>query len=66
MKKTRTYKSDALAPLHETMSDLYASGGIDKKTMLEFDESCLTAVQELLLRQLKLRSLRIADFGVVE
>jgi DNA-binding transcriptional regulator YiaG len=29
------------------MSDLYASGGIDNTTMLEFDESCLTSVQEL-------------------
>jgi len=53
MKKTRTYKSDALAALHETMSDLYDSGGIDKKTMLEFDESCLTSVQELSAAEIK-------------
>jgi putative transcriptional regulator len=53
MKKTKTYKSDALAALHETMSDLYASGGIDKKTMLEFDESCLTSVQELSAAEIK-------------
>jgi putative transcriptional regulator len=53
MKKTKTYKSDALAALHETMSDLYASGGIDKTTMLEFDESCLTAVEELSAAEIK-------------
>jgi putative transcriptional regulator len=53
MKKTKTYKSDALAALHETMSDLYAFGGIDKKTMLEFDESCLTSVQELSAAEIK-------------
>ena len=35
------------------MSDLYASGGIDKKTMLEFDESCLTSVQELSASEIK-------------
>lgn len=53
MKKTRPYKSDALAAIHETMSDMYASGGIDKKTMLEFDESCLTSVQELSAEEIK-------------
>jgi len=53
MKKTKTYKSDALEALHETMSELYASGGIDKKTMLEFDESCLTSVQELSAAEIK-------------
>lgn len=53
MKKTKTYTNGSLAALHETMSDLFAYGGIDKKTMLEFDESCLTSVQELSAAEIK-------------
>ena len=44
MSRTRAYKSDVKAALHETASDLYESGLIDKKTMRGFDESCLTPV----------------------
>jgi len=46
MAKTRTYKSDAMAAIHETVSDYYAAGVIDKKTMRRFDESCLTPIYE--------------------
>ena len=42
-----TYKSRALAELHENMSDLYRAGGIDKKTMQRFDRSCLTPIKKL-------------------
>ena len=46
MTKNKTYKSDALAAIHETVSDYYAAGVIDKQTMRRFDESCLTPVRE--------------------
>jgi putative transcriptional regulator len=46
MVKNKTYKSDAFAAIHETASDLYEAGMIDKQTMRHFDESCLTPVHE--------------------
>lgn len=44
MSKTKTYKSDALAAIHETVSEYYDAGVIDKQTMRRFDTSCLTPV----------------------
>jgi putative transcriptional regulator len=35
------YKSDAFEAAHTTASALFRVGGLDKKTMREFDESCL-------------------------
>jgi len=46
MTKARTYKSDALAAIHETVSDMFKAGVIDKQTMRRFDESCLSPVHE--------------------
>ena len=45
-KDLRTYRSDALAAAHETATDLYTFGSIDKKTMREFDEECLTPIED--------------------
>jgi putative transcriptional regulator len=39
--------SEALAALHESMSDLHQAGAIDNKTMREFDRACITPVMEL-------------------
>lgn len=44
MNKIKTYKSYAYAAIHETMAGMYDAGVIDKKTMREFDEACLTPV----------------------
>lgn len=41
---TKNYKSEALAAIHQTMEGLHGIGAIDKQTMREFDEACLTAV----------------------
>lgn len=38
----KKYKSDALATVHETASDLTEAGVMPKRTMKEFDEMCLT------------------------
>ncbi|WOF43279.1 DNA-binding transcriptional regulator [Sphingopyxis indica] len=38
---TKTYRSDAAASIHEMAEGFYESGLIDKRTMREFDESCL-------------------------
>lgn len=42
---TKTYKSELSAAIHETAETLYEHGIIDKVTMKEFDESCLTPVE---------------------
>ena len=44
---TKTYKSKILATVHEAMQDAHDVGVIDKKTMREFDASCLTTVGKL-------------------
>jgi putative transcriptional regulator len=38
----RKYKSRISAAVHESMSDLHEIGLIAKRTMREFDQSCLT------------------------
>ena len=44
---TKAYQSNILAAVHETVEGLYAGGLIDKRTMREFDEMCLTPVRQL-------------------
>lgn len=44
MKKVKSYKSSIKAAIHQTASDLYEAGIIDRRTMHHFDESCLTPV----------------------
>jgi putative transcriptional regulator len=44
MTKAKSYKNNIKAALHQTASDLYETGLIDKQTMRHFDESCLTPV----------------------
>ena len=52
----KTYKSEALAALHETVVDAFNAGVIDKQTMREFDESCLTPMHAFTANEI--RSLR--------
>jgi putative transcriptional regulator len=40
----RLPKSDAMASIHEAMSDMYEIGLIDAQTMTNFDDMCLTDV----------------------
>jgi putative transcriptional regulator len=49
---TRKYKSDALEALHETASGLHRAGLVDKKTMRNFDVSCLTGVKKMSAKQI--------------
>lgn len=41
------YKSEALGAIHETMEALHRIEAINKVTMREFDEACLSPVHEL-------------------
>ncbi len=50
----KKYRSDAFAAIHETMEGLHDVGAIDKQTMREFDEACLTPVQVLAPEEIKL------------
>lgn len=43
----KTYRSDALAAIHETASDLHDAGVMDKRTLRKFDGLCLTPVHPL-------------------
>ena len=43
----KQHRSDALASIHETMEALHGVGAIDKQTMREFDDACLTPVEPL-------------------
>jgi putative transcriptional regulator len=41
---SKKYRSDAMAAIHETMAALHQVGAIDKRTMRQFDDACLTPV----------------------
>jgi putative transcriptional regulator len=54
----KKYRSDALAAIHETMEALREAGMVDKQTMREFDEACLTPIGVLgpeEIRQIRVR-----------
>jgi hypothetical protein len=56
---TRSYRSDALAAIHETASDLHEAGVLDKRTLRSFDELCLTPARAMMpadLRALRARA----------
>jgi putative transcriptional regulator len=43
--KVRRYRSKIAETVHKTARDLYESGVMSKRTMREFDESCLTPMK---------------------
>jgi putative transcriptional regulator len=47
------FKSDAFEAIHESASALRRIGAIDKATMREFDETCLSVPAALAPRQIK-------------
>jgi putative transcriptional regulator len=49
----KKYRSDAFAAIHETMEALHGVGAINKQTMREFDETCLTPVHTLSPEEIK-------------
>ena len=53
MKKNKVYRSEAAAAIHETAFGLHEAGIIDKQTMREFDESCLTPIHDFTAQQIK-------------
>ena len=55
----KKYRSNAMAAIHETASDLYEVGGMDRTTMRKFDALCLTEIAEMTPK--KIRSLRTRE-----
>jgi putative transcriptional regulator len=53
------YRSGVMKSIHETAADLYAVGGMDKKTMRKFDVLCLTPIKEMTPK--KIRALRTRE-----
>jgi putative transcriptional regulator len=49
----KKYRSDAFAAIHETMEALHEIGAVDKQTMREFDDACLTPVHVLAPEEIK-------------
>ena len=54
----KKYGGDAFAAIHETMEALHDVGAINKQTMREFDETCLTPVHTLSPEEIKALRLR--------
>ena len=55
----KTYKSEALAAVHEMMEGLHEAGAVTKKTMREFDAACLAPATALAPEEI--RSIREAE-----
>lgn len=49
----RTYKSEALAVVHEMVEGLHEAGALDKRTLREFDEACLVPTTPLQPEEIK-------------
>jgi len=50
--KAGKYRSGLSAAIHETAAGLHRIGLMDKKTMREFDASCLTAVEPISAKEI--------------
>ena len=46
-KMSKQYRSNIMAAVHETAEDLHDAGLLDKRSMREFDELCLTPIRHL-------------------
>jgi putative transcriptional regulator len=55
----KQYVSSLMASIHETAEGLHAAGVMDKRTMREFDDLCLTPVRPL--KPTEIRGLRLRE-----
>ena len=58
----KQYRSPVMASIHETAEGLHAAGAMDKRTMRDFDEMCLTPVQPL--KRTEIRALRLREGAI--
>jgi putative transcriptional regulator len=52
-KSGRTYRTEAAAAVHEMMEGVHAAGLINKQTMRDFDESCLSPAVPITPEEIK-------------
>lgn len=50
---SKQYRSNIMAAVHETAEDLYEAGLMDKRTMREFDELCLTPIRHFVPEEIR-------------
>jgi len=63
--KTRPYRSKIAEAVHKTAQDFYRAGVMSKRSMREFDESCLTPLKSFAARDIeKLRKREEASQAV--
>ncbi|HEX4807778.1 MAG TPA: DNA-binding transcriptional regulator [Bryobacteraceae bacterium] len=55
----KQYRSPLMGSIHEIAEDLHSVGVMDKRTMREFDELCLTPVQPL--KPSEIRAIRVRE-----
>ena len=55
----KKYKSDAMAAIHETATDLHEAGVMPARTLRKFDSLCLTPVRDLTADEI--RSIRVRE-----
>lgn len=53
MSNKAKFKSDAFEAIHSAATGLYKAGSIDKETMREFDESCLSVPPAIKPQEIK-------------
>lgn len=53
MTAKRKFKSDAFEAIHSSASAMFKVGGIDKATMRDFDETCLTVTPAIAPAEIK-------------
>ncbi|EOZ4303758.1 helix-turn-helix domain-containing protein [Salmonella enterica] len=56
LRMSKKYRNEAYAAIHETMEALHEIGAVDKQTMRQFDESCLSPI--IPMTSEKIRALR--------
>ena len=56
---SKQYRSPLMGSIHETAEGLHSAGVIDKRTMREFNELCLTPVRPL--KPKEIRALRLRE-----
>jgi putative transcriptional regulator len=59
MAMKKQYRSPLMASIHETAEGLHAAGVMDKRTIREFDDLCLTPVRPL--KPEEIRALRLRE-----
>ena len=59
MARAKQYRSKLMASIHETAEGLRDAGVMDKRTLREFDELCLTPIQPM--RPDEIRALRLRE-----